>query len=151
MESTFEDGYDTEEEIGPFWDATHREGPQDPKEITLDTLLPSKATTNKAKTNGEGGGNGDNGGINQQGSTKITTTTTTMEKISSLKGKWIGTKLKLRLLSTYGNKAVKAKRLLDGWAIRRFNTEEDATAAKKKWPKKKRVITGLKIFPSSAK
>jgi len=46
MESAFEDGYDTEEEIGPFWDATHREDPQDPEEITLDTLLSGNASTN---------------------------------------------------------------------------------------------------------
>jgi len=87
--------------------------------------------------------------MDRQGTTKIITTT--MDKILSQKGKWINTELKLHLLSTCGNKAVKAKRLYDGWAIRRFNTEEDATAAKKKRPKKKRIITGLKTFPSSAK
>ena len=32
MESAFEEGYDTEEEIGPFWSATHHEGEQDPEE-----------------------------------------------------------------------------------------------------------------------
>ena len=38
MEAAFEKGYDTEDEIGPFWGATCLEGPQDPEEEPLGTL-----------------------------------------------------------------------------------------------------------------
>ena len=145
MEAAFEKGYaDTEDEISPFWGATRLEGPQDQDEEPLGTVSPVFAgdTKEEAKTDG----NDSNGG-----GTITTTTATTMEKIVSRKGKWIDIELKLRLLSTCGIKAVKAKRLYDGWRLRWFNTEEELAGAKAKAPKKKRVITGLKTFPSSAK
>ena len=38
MEEAFEDGYDTDKEIGPFWGATHIEGEQDPEERPLESI-----------------------------------------------------------------------------------------------------------------
>ena len=69
----------------------------------------------------------------------------------SQKGKLIEFKLKLRLLATTGNKAVKTKRLYDGWRIRSFNSKEEAAAANANVPKKKKVINALKTIPSTAK
>ena len=46
---------------------------------------------------------------------------------------------------------MKSKRSYYGWRIRRFNSEEEAAAAKAKAPKKKKVINALKTFPSTAK
>ena len=69
----------------------------------------------------------------------------------SQKGKLIEFKLKLQLLATTGNKAVKTKRLYDGWRIRSFNSKEEAAAANANAPKKKKVINALKTFPSTAK
>ena len=81
MEAAFEKGYDTEDEIGPFWSATRRGGPQDQEEEPLGTVPPGFAgdcdtTKEEAKTNG----NGSNGGGT------ITTTTTTMDSLYHKKG-----------------------------------------------------------------
>ena len=56
MEAAFEKGYDTEDEIGPFWGATCLEGPQDPEEEPLGTLIDRNAIDGDK---GTGGGKGE--------------------------------------------------------------------------------------------
>ena len=52
--------------------------------------------------------------------------------------------LKLYLLPTSGNKCDKGPRLHAGWAMKRYDTEEEVDAIKAKLPKKKKVInTGV--------
>ena len=99
MEAAFEKGYDTEDEIGPFWGATCLEGPQDPEEEPLGTLIDRNAIDGDK---GTGGGKGETPERNSN-----TVTEKFMEEIVSQEGKWIEFELKLRLLATTGNKAVK--------------------------------------------
>ena len=60
MEEAFEDGYDTDKEIGPFWGATHIEGEQDPEERPLDSLDAGAGNADSNKDEGTDGTDGKN-------------------------------------------------------------------------------------------
>ena len=81
MEAAFEKGYDTEDEIGPFWGATCLEGPQDPREEPLGTLIDRNAIDGNT---GTGGGKGE---TTERKSNTVTEKS--MEKIVSQKWKGI--------------------------------------------------------------
>ena len=104
-EASFEKGYDKEDKIGSFWGATCLEGPQDPREEPLGTLI------DRNTIDGDKGTCGGKGETPERKSNTVTAKS--MEEIVPQKGKWIEFEIKLQLLDTTGNKAVKAKRFYD--------------------------------------
>ena len=150
MEEAFEDGYDTDKEIGPFWGATHIEGEQDPEERPLESINGAGNADGNMPTVGESSGGSAEESAHGSADRKKTIGIT-IDEILSKKAKWIELELRLRLLSTTGSKRIKANRLHERWGIRRFDTIEEANAAKAKLPKKKKVIDTLKTFPGTAK
>ena len=154
-ESAFDEGYDSDGEMGPFWDAVQEEGDQyweeqqlPPHRNETTTIVTNSETTTNAGSNHDGG--------ESDGRTEETRTPLTLDEIKSKKREWIANELKLRLRPFHGKKLELAERLKKAMdkGVKRLDSLEEVRAAKankaKQKKKKNKQMNQMKNFPPTA-
>ena len=168
MENSFEMGYDSDGEIGPFWGVVKQEGDQLFEEQNLiateDTrtadsspnsqMEASTIDTAKAADSGKETVQNNNDNNDDNNDNKLTAAV-----IGAMQKPMLQNELKLRLESVKGNKNVLVDRLKKSVnrKVKRYGSLEEAQLEKKKkkilkqFPKKRNELDGLKTFHPDAR